>query len=72
MLLHSHTVTVIDFDLSNLTKFDHVNVKNRMTDPIVRLSNSIFQESDLFYAFRFIEWCMNEIFPNIRSTVCDS
>ena len=33
-----------------------------MTDAMARLSNSIFQELDVFYSFRYIEQQMNENF----------
>ena len=33
-----------------------------MTDAMARLSNSIFQELDVFYSFRYIERQMNENF----------
>ena len=35
-----------------------------MTDAMARLSNSIFQELDVFYSFRYIERQINENFSS--------
>ena len=57
MWSRSYTVIFVEFD-----KIWPRKGKNRMTDAMVRLSNQIFQESDVFYSFRFVERQMNDIF----------